>query len=263
MKRLALPTLLVALLGHAPALARPSDPAPDRKLEDTPRLTVRGEAELRRPADQMRIQVGVVSEAKEAGAALRDNSERMAAVVKAIAKAGLTEDEYQTGRFRIRPTYSRRPRQPQPDWKPMIIGYEVTNTVIIRTGKMDLAGSLIETANAAGANTVEVTGFDLADPRTHRAEAIGEATRHAIDDATTLAAAAGVDLVRIVSINLDRTPPPVADAYMARGRAAMAEAGSTPPISPGDVTVRASVTIVYEIDQKHPQKKSRTTEERP
>jgi uncharacterized protein YggE len=187
-----------------------------------------------------------VTENRDAGEALQQNTDLMNAVVSAIEKVGLTDDEYETGRFRIRPQYSRRPHRPESDWKPQIIGYEVTNSVVITTKQLDLAGEVIQAANQAGANTVDVAGFSLSDPRAYRAEAIREATQHAIADAQALADAASLHLVRILAINLDHTPVRGPEKLY-RGMQAAADAGGPPPITAGDVTIRASVNIVYEI----------------
>ena len=104
-----------------------------------------------------------------------------------------------------------------------------------------------QAASLAGANTIDGLRFDLADPRAHRDEAIRQATAHALHDARTLAAAAGVALSRVLSIDLDRSATPVGASY--RPMAAEA-ARAAPPVTPGDVTVRASVTVVYEIAGK-------------
>ncbi len=216
-------------------------------LDDVPRLTVRGEAVLHKPADQLRVRVGVVTQAAEATAAVKENSRRMADVIAAIKKAGVDKSEYETSRFSIRPLYSRRPRQANAEWVRQIVGYEVNNTLAIRTKKLALAGKLIEAANEAGANSVDDIRFDLADPRTHQAEAIAAATANARSDAAVLSRAAEVRLVRIIAIQLGdggyRPPMPT----MLRAEAMAAVAAPAPPIQPGDVTVRASVTMIYEI----------------
>jgi uncharacterized protein YggE len=237
-----LSALACLALAGAPALAHEEHGA----ATDISTLTVRGQAEFFKPADQLRMRIGVVTESPEPTEALDRNSDRMQDVIKALHKAGLTEDEYETGRFSVRPLYERRPRNAGGDWQPRITGYEVSNSLLIKTKKLDSAGKLIEAANKAGANSIDSITFDLADARSHRAEAIARATRNARADARTLADAAGVRLLRVVSISLDDAShrPPVARM----GRAvAMAEAGAAPPIAPGDVTVRAGVTIVYEI----------------
>jgi uncharacterized protein len=261
MTRCALHAIFAAIVLHAAPATAPARAGDDTdtdkaiarstvtpKLEDTPKLTVRGEAELRKPADRVQLSVGVINEAKEAGPALEENNQKMHAVVKALTKLGLTDDEYETGRFRVRPVYSRRPRQADPEWKPEIVSYEVANSITIKTKKLDLVGTIIQKANEAGANSVEVTGFDLANSRTYRAEAIATATSNALDDARTLAKAASLKLVRITAINLDHEPVHTSEMrFTAPNARVMADSTAAPPIDPGDVEIHATVTIMYEI----------------
>lgn len=213
-----------------------------------PTLTVRGSAVLEKPADELRIRIGVVTEDDEATIALRENTMHMTDVIKALKKEGLTDDEYQTSQIRIQPVYSRRPRQAGVEWKPVIIGYQVSNSINVRTMKLKLAGELIQAANEAGANTIDSISFGIADPRKHRAEAIRTATANALADARTLADAANLRLVRVITINLDQaaTPRPLVTT-MQRGMEMAMSAGAPPPVNPGDVNINASVTVVYEI----------------
>ncbi len=218
--------------------------------EELPRLSVRGEAILHVPADQLNLRIGVVTAAQSAEAALAENTEKMDRVVKALQRVGLTRDEYQTGQFQIQPQWSPRPRQAPAEWRPEIVGYSVTNGVNLRTQKVSLAGKLIGAAAETGANEIGALFFDLADPRQYRDEAIGAATANAIADARSLAAAASVRLLRVLSLTLDQavaTPVRVqTEAYAER--AVLAMDGPAPPITSGDVTVRAQVLLVYQID---------------
>lgn len=238
----------VALVG-APASAHAqadAGHAAGRKLEDTPTLAVSGKAELERPADRANLSIGVTTEASDAGEAMERNNAIMRTVVEALEKAGLEKSEYETGRFFLRPTYAPRPRVPADDWKPKIDGYEVSNSVRIRTTKLDRVGDFVEAANRAGANNVSVQGFDLADPLKYRIEAIRTATAQALAEASALADAAGLRLVRIVRIHLDQDAArPMEMAFAANAR--MAGDAGGPPIVAGDVTIAATVNIVYEI----------------
>lgn len=216
-----------------------------------PNLNVRGRAELSKPADELRINIGVVTQHEEATEALRINSRRMREVITALEGAGLDEDDYETGRFQIHPVYSQRPQprgQVSEPWHPEIVAYRVTNVVHIKTSQIDAAGEIIDAANEAGANSIDSIRFTLSDPRTHRAEAIRVATENAVTDAQNLADAAGLRLVRIVSITLDEQPQvePFRQEMMMRSSVA-ADAAEPTPIRPGDVTVTANVNIVYEI----------------
>ena len=217
-------------------------------IEDLAQLTVRGTAEIDVPADEVRLSIGVVSEGEDAEDVLRENTRKVRAVLAALGRLGLTDEEYDTGRFDVRPQYSRRPRGAEDDWRPRIIGFQVQNVLTVTTTRLDLAGPVIAAANEAGANTVQVLGFGLAEPDAQRERAIREATRSALRDAKAMADAAGVELVRILRIRLDdaNTPRgPIASPMMeASARMAM---DAAPPIDAGDVTVRASVTTVHEI----------------
>lgn len=227
--------------------------AADDDDKNITKLAVRGTAELEKPADQLRLSIGVINEGRDATEVLEENSRSMTKVVAAVKKAGLTSDEYSTGRFRVMPVYSRRPRKPDPDWKPVITGYRVTNTINVKTLQLDLAAELIEAANKAGANSIDSISFTLSDPRKYRTEAIEEATRNAIEDATVLAETASLRLVRIFSITLDSAQPQAPTPMSRRMMMAGAAMETTTPIEPGDVTIRASVNIVYEIAPREQQ----------
>ncbi|MCK4872788.1 MAG: SIMPL domain-containing protein [Phycisphaerales bacterium] len=216
--------------------------------EPVPMLTVTGQAELERPADQLQMSLAVITEDEEAKSAVSENSRTMRRVIEALERAGLEEDEYETGRFSIQPKYSRRPHNADRDWTAKIVGYRVENMLIIKTKKLELIGELIERGVQAGANNVGSINFGLADRRMHRGEAILEATTNARADADALAEAAGVKLVRVLSVNLDgAAAPPIPYRGEKMMMATRGGESDTPPIQPGDVTVRAHVTIVYEI----------------
>lgn len=211
-----------------------------------PKITVSSQAVIRKPADELRLTVGVVNLAEKAETALAENSGKMQAVIKSLKDAGLAKSDYETGHFSIHPTYTPYPKEPPPDWKPSINGYEVNNSIAIRTDKLDLAGKLIDAANKAGANSIENIHFTLHDPHSYANEVISAAVANASQDAKTIATAAGVKLVRLISISLNNTNavnPPSNNIYFAKALSV----DNTTPIESGDVTVTANVTASYEI----------------
>ena len=218
--------------------------------EDVPQLAVRGTAILNVPADRLNLDIGVSSDARQAEEALKLNSRKMNGVLKALEKAGLTKKEYQTGRFDIRPQWSPRPKNADREWRPHIVGFTVTSRLSIKTLKQDMGGLLIEAAVEAGANDIGSLYFDLSDPRKYRQEAIREATANALSDARTLAKAAGVDIVRVLSLNLDRAQPaPVRMNYERVGVMKTMAAAEPPPIVAGDVAIHAAVDIIFQIGE--------------
>ncbi len=212
--------------------------------EAPPTLTVRGEASLEISADQGQLRLAVVTSAADAETALRRNSEKLGGVEKALAETGLEKGEYRTGQFSIQPQWTRPPDQAGPAWQPTIAGYTVTNSLQITTRKLALLGPLIEAAVKAGANRVEGLVFDLADPAAYRARVIGMATETARREAAALADAAGIRLGPVLSLQLDPAESPPRPMMMRLAESA------PPQITPGEVSVRAGVTVVYRIEPK-------------
>jgi len=216
------------------------------EAEEPGKLHVSGSAELQKPADQVQLDVGVVSQAATARQALSSNSEAMRKVVAAIKGAGLTEGEYRTGRFSLNPIHSQRPQGTR-EWAPKIAAYSVSNSIHIESKQIEIVGKIIDEANSAGANSIGSISFSLSDAQPFRKEAIEKATRRAIENATNLAASAGIKLGKIVAIELDAAQISPPEPVMYRNMA-MAESAS-PPITAGDVPVSATVTVSYEILQ--------------
>ena len=213
-----------------------------------PQLTVRGNATLQVPADQLQMQVGVTSEAKTVKQALDENTKKIHAIEQVFKKIGLSRKEYKTGRFQIQPRWSTRPPKYHGDWQAEIIGYRVNNHFSIKTRQIALGGKIIESCTRAGANTIGSIIFNLASPQRYRSQAITAATGNARADANALAAAAELRLGEVLNISLDdATSTPLRSRSMAFS-AEMAK--STAPslnLSPGEVTVRARVTITYKV----------------
>lgn len=214
--------------------------------DEISKLTLSAQSLIRKPADELQFRIGVITLNEQADNALIENSIRMQSVVKALEAAGLERAEYETGNFTVQPTYTPYPKEPPSDWKPSINGYEVTNSIHIHTNKLDEAGKLIDVANRAGANRVDNIRFTLHDPYSYREEAIRTATANALKDARAIASAAGVHLVRLISITLDS-----ASLFSTQENAMYMSKGSSTdvitPIEPGEVSLTANVTVVFEI----------------
>jgi uncharacterized protein len=210
-----------------------------------PTLTLSAQATIYKPADELSISVGVVTSGPDAEKVLAENSEKIQAVLASLKKVGLSEADYKTGHFSIQPTYTPYPQNPSPDWRPAINGYEVKNSIAVKTDKIALAGKIIDTANRAGANSIDNIHFGLKNPHAYKTEAINAAATNAIADAKDLAIATNVTLLRPVSISLDNAEAPLFRSNV------FASKGAEVPIEGGDVSFTANVTVVYEISTEN------------
>lgn len=212
-----------------------------------PQLVVQAEGKVEANPDQLQMRLGVVTEAQEAGVALSQNNNRMSGIMRMLNSVGIGADEMVTGQFQIRPEWSRPPRPTPANWQRKIVGYHVSNELVVTTTQVELAGKLLGLAQQAGANQIGGLQFGLADPTRQQQKAIEVATGIAIRKAQTMAAAAGVKLGPIQSISLNPSySAPQPRLMMAEAK--MASADSV-PVAAGKLTVAATVNIVYQILQ--------------
>ena len=213
--------------------------------QQLPQLTVQADATVEVLPDQLQLRLGVVTEAENANQALSENNQRMAAVMQMLEGIGIPLDEMKTGQFQVRPEWSVPPRPTPANWQREIVGYRVSNELLIETARVELAGDLLGMAEKAGANQLGGLQFSLADPEQERLTAIDLATRKARKKAETLAAAAGARLGDIISLALDPPGNSVGpQLMMAESRAATAE---TVPVAAGKIEIEAGVTIIYHL----------------
>ena len=219
--------------------------------EEPGTISVRGDAILSVPADRLNLAIGVTATARQVEQAMEEANQNLKDIIKALEKVGLSKKEYQTRRFDVQPQWSSRPKSSVPEWRPEIVGFTVSTSLSIRTLKLEMAGDLIAAAVNARANEIGSLSFDLADSRKYRDQAIREAVANARADAETLAQASGVKILHILSLDLDNAQPAPVRVNYERGMVlkAMGVAGA-PDIVAGDVSVRASVTMVCVIGEK-------------
>lgn len=210
-------------------------------------LSVRGEAVLMVAPDQVSVTIGVVSEAKKVKIALRDNTQKMQAAIERLTNLGFTKDDYKTQGFSIQPQWSNRSNLSGSNQRE-IIAYRVNNQLRLTTTRLEDIGEIIALVASAGVNQVQSVQFDLANPRQYREQAIQAAADNAKADAMMLAKASGVRLIKVRSLNLNNASASIVQVPQAVFEARALSAESAPPIQAGDIAVRASVNIVYEID---------------
>jgi hypothetical protein len=214
--------------------------------QETPRiaeLVVNGEGIVIARPDIATVTIGVVSEAANARAALDANNNNMRNVVSSITAAGVEERDIGTSGFNVEPVYSRPPLRPDGSQEnPQIIGYRVSNQVTVRIRNIDNSGAVLDAVVTAGANRLTGIEFGIAEPGRLNDEALRNAIADARRKADLIAQAAGVRLVRVLSISTNNAfPRPEFDMRLA------AASAKEVPILQGERTLSATASIVYEI----------------
>jgi uncharacterized protein YggE len=206
-------------------------------------ISVTGEGTVEIAPDMATVNLGVTTEADTAAAALKANSEGLAAALARLKAAGIAERDIQTSGLSVNPRYD----YPNDGSRPKLNGYVASNMVMVRVRDLSVLGATLDGAVADGANTLNGIAFGLQEPDATMDEARRRAVTDATDKAALYAEAAGVKLGRIASITEQMNyggpqPMMLAEASMAK------DAGSV-PVASGELTVSSMVSVVYEIAQ--------------
>jgi uncharacterized protein len=247
MKRFALP-LAAALLActGAPALAQMPSTLPTIAPTST-LLSVSAQGRSTRQPDLAVFSAGVSTQGKTAGEALAINSAAMSRVITALKRAGIADRDIQTSNLSLSPVYAPPVRQPDGSYQQneqRIVGYTVNNQVSVKQRKLGDYGNVIDTLVTAGANQVNGPNFQLDDNEAALDEARLDAMKRARARSELYARAAGLRVVRIVSISEGggySQPMPVGYAKMA-----MADAAA-PPVQAGELELSASLQVLFEL----------------
>ena len=234
--RQPLATLLAAFaMTAAPATAlAQAAPASDGTL-----LSVSSRAEARKAPDIATFSAGVVTQAADGNAALRQNAEQMNRVLAAIKAAGVADKDVQTSGISLNPQYRYEENQP-----PRITGYQASNTVNVKLREVAKMGKVLDALVASGANQVNGPSFGIDDPEPLYDRARLDALKAARARAETYAGALGVRVRRIVSISEGGAVMP---SPMPRMAMMKAEAYDSTPVAAGESSVSVNLDVVFEL----------------
>ncbi len=216
--------VVVALAG----VGRPESARGDTAISDTVSTTGHGVVSV--VPDEATVIAGVHTQAASASDALAQNGKRMNAVVAALKRGGGTE--LQTQQVSL---------YPQTDGQGTVTGYSADNSVSAKSA-IAHAGSLIDAAVGAGANTVSGPTLDVSGRDKLYRDALKKAVADARAKAVALGEAGGFGVGPVSTVTESGSAPqPVFAAQ------ASAAAKDSTPIEPGSQDVSADVTIIFRI----------------
>lgn len=204
-------------------------------------ISVTGEGTVEIAPDMATLNLGVTTNADTAAAALKANSDALAAALARLKEAGVAERDVQTSGLTVNPNYI----YPNDGSQPKISGYIASNMVTVRVRDLATLGTTLDGAVADGANTLNGIAFGLQEPDATMDEARRRAVQDAAHKAALYAEAAGVKLGRIASITEQMNYGGPQPMMMAEAR--MDKAGGSVPVASGELTMSSTVSVIYEI----------------
>jgi uncharacterized protein len=204
-----------------------------------PVVVMSGEGLIQAPPDRAWVMVTAESRASSAREAQRRNADAMAPVQEKLRASGVPGDAIRTSAYDLQQEWDvvNNRRVPR--------GYVARNTIEVRVDGVDRLGELLETAVASGATSVGGIRFDLKDRVKLEREALRLAVADARAKAEAAAAGGGRTIERIIRIEEQGIPirPPIPYATLREA----AQVADAPPISPGQIELRAQVTLTAEL----------------
>jgi uncharacterized protein YggE len=233
-------TTLITIVSATGALAQtPSIPIPPPAYES---VSVSGTGRSTVTPDRFTFTVGVQTVANTVDDAVSQNSQRVAAVIAALKAAGAQDKDIQTANFNI---------WPQQDYQegrlPRILGYQVTNSVTVRSSKVADAGKLLGIAIAAGVNTSSGINFEVSNPARGRDHGLRGAFDDAKAKATLLAQASGRTLGRVLTISEGVQMAPPQPYPVQRAMAMESRVANDVPVESGSQEQTYTVSVMFEL----------------
>src|SRR5688572_1208553 len=226
--------MLVALAMVMPALAAAQQGAPP-PVESV--VVASGQGVVFAVPDRAWISISAESRAPSPREAQRLNAEAMRPVQDKLKAAGVSADAIRTIAYDV-----------QYEWdfvnnKRVGRGYVARNTIEVRVDSIDRVGDLLEIAAGSGATALGGIRFDLKDQSKLEREALRLAVLDARAKADAAAAGAGRNVDRILRVEEQGVEvPPIPMGGMRQAAQANA-ADLAPPISAGQMEIRARATV--------------------
>jgi uncharacterized protein YggE len=220
--------LLAPLTVQAQDITAPFNPIPQ--------IAVTGRGEVKVSPDRATIQVSVQTRASTAAAAAAENATKQQSVLSALRALGFGNDQLSTINYNVYP--EQRYDQGK---EPVIVAYNVTNTILVDVRKLNQVGPAIDAALSHGANMITSLQFYASNTEAARRTAIGTAIEKARTDAEAAARAAGGSLGSLLEINIGAYAPPPPRPLMMSRLAAGGVAQADTPINPGEETLSVEV----------------------
>jgi len=235
MKWNLLPVCCVSLLFFAvPAFSQNCCPQPRP-------ITVTGTSEINIAPDDVILNLGMVSRDKDLATAKAPHDTRVKKIIADARNAGVEAKDIQTNALRMTADYSE-------EKVPRFLGYEVTQSVELTLKDISKYENLTSKLLEDGVNRIDSVEFEVAETRKYKDEARFKAIRAAREKATAMAAELGQSIGKPWTI-LEKAAN--ANYYLANANTSFgynsARASEESTVAPGEVTIRASVNVSFEL----------------
>ncbi len=234
MIRRTVPAVLFIAMAAAPAFAQDT-------RQDPPSISTQGQASFKLAPDVGWVSVTAEARASRPGDAQRKAADAMTAVQAAVKAVGIAATAFKTLQ------YSLQPEMEYVNGSSRVKGYLARNTMEVRVDDIEKLGAVIDAAGASGAAAVSGMRFDVKNRDTVEREALTAAAKDALVRARAIADGIGQQLGAIIRVQDQRMYSAEPQPRMAEARGGVALAAAPTPVDPGEIEIRAQMTVVVAI----------------
>ena len=211
-------------------------------------LWVTAEGKVTVVPDIALLEVGVEVQKEKLSEAQSQAAESMSSVMSVLKGKGIADKDIQTQQYSIYPVRDWDDKNRQE----YLVGYRVTNSVIVKIRKIDDTGSIIDAVTAAAGDDIRINNIDFSidDPVPYYKTAREKAVQYAMEKAKQIADTAGIKLGKPIYIQ-ESTPyyqPVVRNVMKASDVMEAAAAPAPTAISGGELEVSVNIQMVYGIN---------------
>lgn len=214
-----------------------------QEQKESRHISMDGEASMMVAPDMASISIGVETEGTNIADIKRDNDQRVSAIYDAVRGLGIASKDIQTSELSIQPIYDYSSKRRK------FLRYEMRNLVSITVRKLDIIEKVINASVREGSNVLEGVQFIVSNRDVLVDSLQIEAAKNARKRASDIAGAVGAKLGKALKIaaSRDNAPEPV---YGRKTYAMMADGGAdaSTPVSGGEMKLRSSVSIMFELE---------------
>lgn len=209
-------------------------------------ITVSAEGKAAVKPDIALIKIGVASEGAKIEKIIKENTDKVNAILKEIKDAGVAEKDLETVNYNLSPRYEWTDKGQR-----ISKGYALNQDIKVKIRDFEKVGIILEKSASSGANLIGDLAFTVDDPEAIREQAVEQAIAKAKTKAALIAEKSGLRLGRVTNVYEDYYSSPV--AYESKMMSAEGIGGmgggvsAAPEIQPGQQEVTVRVNLVYQV----------------
>ncbi len=188
------------------------------------------------------LRLGVISTAKSAKLATELNNASITKIFRVLEDLGLSMNDLETDRFQLVPQ-----REYRKGLAPLITGYQVTNSLVLRIRELDRVGEIMQAAIDAGGNNFESLTYAVDDDEQYVEKARLLAVENALHKAMELTEPLDAKVGKPLTIQeISGHPHLMHERRMMQADMMMAE--SVPIQGPSELSTRVQVQVKFALE---------------